>query len=182
MLQNTKAMIIPLSRMNTNTAEICSLSSLSWSSSWASLWKHGVILYNNGCVPLYWTTSLPTPHSIRQRWLILPLSGSTSHLIIIITRMILDDDHTNASSGDPCKEIWRTKTKMKITWLDLFVNFWQRIFGKDAKPGELGILGVVLLQEGGVHHFAGSTKPAIGFAPDQATKAKIHHNPLFSQN
>ena len=102
----------------------------------------------------------------------LPLSGSTSHLIIIIIRMISDDDHTNASSGDPCKEIWRTKTKMKITWLDLFVNFWQRIFGKDAEPGELGILGVVLLQEGGVHHFAGSTKPAIGFAPDQATKGK----------
>ena len=66
--------------------------------------------------------------------------------------------------------ISRTKTKMKSTWL--FVNFGRRIFGKDAKPGELGILGVVLLQEEGVHHFAAGTKLAIGYA-NRPTKAKI---------
>ena len=66
--------------------------------------------------------------------------------------------------------ISRTKTKMKSTWL--FVNFGRRIFGKDAKPGESGILGVVLLQEEGVHHFAAGTKLAIGYAY-RPTKAKI---------
>ena len=63
--------------------------------------------------------------------------------------------------------ISRTNTKMKSTWF-----FGRRIFGKDAKPRELGILGVVLKQEEGVHHFAAGTKLAIGYA-DQPTKAKI---------
>ena len=69
------------------------------------------------------------------------------------------DEYTIQASGDPCKEISRTKT--------LFVNLGRRIFGKDAKPGESGILGILLRQErkrGGVHHFAPSTKLAIGYA------------------
>lgn len=63
--------------------------------------------------------------------------------------------------------ISRTNTKMKSTWF-----FGRRIFGKDAKPRELGILGVVLKQKEGVHHFAAGTKLAIGYAY-RPTKAKI---------
>ena len=73
------------------------------------------------------------------------------------------DEYTIQASGDPCKEI--SRTKMKSIWLNLFVNLGRRIFGK---PGELGILGVLLRQErkrrGGVHHFAPSTKLAICYA------------------
>ena len=80
------------------------------------------------------------------------------------------DEYTIHASGDPCKEI--SRTKMKSIWLNLFVNLGRRIFGKDAKPGESGILGVVLWQEEGVHHFAAGTKLAIGYAY-RPTKAKI---------
>ena len=52
------------------------------------------------------------------------------------------DEYTIQASGDPCKEI--SRTKMKSIWLNLFVNLGRRIFGK---PGELGILGVLLRQE-----------------------------------
>ena len=76
-----------------------------------------------------------------------------------------DDDHT-------CKEI--SRTKIICIWLDLFVILGQRIFGKDARPGKSGILGFYSGEQerGGVHHFAPSTKLAIGYA-DQPTKAQI---------
>ena len=55
------------------------------------------------------------------------------------------DEYTIQASGDPRKEI--SRTKMKSIWLNLFVNLGRRIFGKDAKPGESGILGVLLRPE-----------------------------------
>ena len=93
------------------------------------------MLYNNGCVSLNHKPGRPTLDHTKV------INTSTLRV-----NLAPDNYHQDgASDNDDDYTIhFKNQNSMKSTWLDLFVHFGPRIFGKDAKPGELGILGVVL--------------------------------------